>query len=341
MMNHLARAVWRTLASGTLWGLISACVPDVVEPNGFVRGEGGKGSEGGEGGEDAGSARQDSASGPRGPDAPPGPSGRGDPPPTEDPRPPGRALDPDCDLNGRWLIAQRVLATAVGQEQAAFSWFYYQIHQEGAALTVQKGLHCGFEVVKKTSLAASVDSSGAWPALLERLRSTGRKGRFVKEDAGCRLHLEKEYVVRGASLPHYLDPTRPLPDRSQPATGDAPGWEDWDGDGQPGLSYRVRSSLANGTLYVCQREWTEYDGTTAAGASKLRVAITTGVEQVALGRSPGAPQAIETSARPASDPEQHYAFFHRLDDTQATGSDAEICAAIRALKDTLVPEAGQ
>ena len=60
-----------------------------------------------------------------------------------------------------------------------------------------------------------------------------------------------------------------------------------------------------------------------------------------LGRSAGSAQAIESSSSPASDPAQHYAWFHALGPMEAQGTDAEICAAIRTLKDRLLPEANQ
>jgi hypothetical protein len=71
------------------------------------------------------------------------------------------------------------------------------------------------------------------------------------------------------------------------------------------------------------------------------VPISYGGEQVALGRSAGSAQAIESSSTPSSDPTQHYAWLHRLEPGQAEGSDAEICAAVRRLKDSLVPEANR
>jgi hypothetical protein len=238
-------------------------------------------------------------------------------------------------------VATRVLATAIGQQQAAQTWYYWEVEQQGEELRLMRGLHCGFTVVKKTALAASVDSSAAWPAILEKNSSAGRRGRFVPEGNGCRLTLEKEYVVRGATVAAYRDPAVRLPDRTMMASGATPGWEDWDADGNPGISLKVSSSLASGTLYTCQRDWTVYQGTTPAGASKLKVALTYGNEQVALGRSAGSAQAIESGSAPASDPAQHYAWLHRLTPDQAQGTDAEICAAIRSLKETLVPEANQ
>ena len=248
--------------------------------------------------------------------------------------------DPGCDLNGRWLVVQRELASAIGQEQVAHNWFYLEVRHEDAEVVVTRGLHCGYEVVKKSALSASVDSSGAWPAFLAHNNSTGRRGTFVKEGAGCHLTLQREYTVRGATVAHYANPANKLPGKAERAQGATPGWEDWDGDGNPGISLVVTSALASGTLYTCQRDWTEYDGATQAGP-KLKVAITYGGEQVALGRSAGAPQVIESTSAPSSDPTQHFAWWHRLPDGAATGGDAEICDAVRSLKNTLVPEANE
>jgi hypothetical protein len=249
--------------------------------------------------------------------------------------------DTTCDLNGRWLVAQRILATAIGQSQAAHNWFYFEVRHEGTDVLVTKGLHCGYEVIKVTSLSAAVDSSGAWAAFLEHDTSSGRKGHYVKEGAGCHLSLDKEYVVRGATVAYYGDPSHPLPTKDQKASGSTPGWEDWDNDGNPGVSLKVSSTFASGVLYTAQRDWTVYDGTTAASATKFQLSITYNGEQIPLGRSAGSAQAIESSSAPSSDPKQHYAWFHKLDQTQATGTDTEICAAVRTLKDKLVPEASQ
>ncbi len=250
-------------------------------------------------------------------------------------------MDPECNLSGRWLVAQRVLATALGQDQASHNWFYFEVAHKGTAVLVVKGLHCGYEVMPITSLGAAVDSSGAWPAFLQHDSETGRAGSFAKEGASCRLQLEKRYVIRGATIAYYSDPAHPLPMPADMANGSNPGWEDWDADSNPGISLKVNSPLASGTLYVAQRDYTMYDGTTSQMADKFKVSITYDSEQAVLGRSPGSSSAIETMSTPSSDLTQHYAWFHALGPGQAMGTDAEICAAVRMLKDTLVPEANQ
>ena len=136
-------------------------------------------------------------------------------------------------------------------------------------------------------------------------------------------------------------PSTTLPTVSEQANGSTPGWEDWDADGNPGITLKVTSTLASGMLYTVQRDWTIYDGTTAQASSKFKVAITFNTEQPSLGRSAGASSAIETSAAPSSDLTQHYAWFAKVDAGQLTGTDREICDGVRSLKDTLVPEANQ
>ena len=312
------KPAWRGIAAA-LVTVLGACSPDTVE----------KGPQP----SDASANFDTGVDGPGNLDTATGPATVG--PPTGKP-----PQDLQCDLNGRWLVSQRVLAAALGQEQVAHNWFYYEVRHEGAEVIVTKGLHCGYEVVKKSALSASVDSSAAWPAFLMKNSSTGRRGTFVKEGAGCHLTLQREYVVRGATVGHYANPAVPLPTRTEPALGATPGWEDWDADGNPGISLVVTSALAGGTLYVCQRDWNEYDGATQP-APKLKVAVRYSGEQAALGRSAGAPQVIESTSAPSSDPAQHYAWWHRLADGAATGSDAEICAAVRTLRNTLVPEANE
>lgn len=307
------------------------CEPDHVEPDAF--------SGPGSAGSDGGTTPLDAASPPV--DVPPD-AGADLPGAADAAGPPdGTAAASSCDLSGRWLLAQRVLVTSTGQEQSAHTWYYYEVTQQGAALTVTRGLHCGYQVVKKTALGASVDSSGSWPAFLVHNSSTGRQGTMTEASGGCRLTLAREIVVRGATLPFYADPAHKLPDRSQAASASGPGWEDWDGDGNPGISIRVSSALASGTLYDCQREWTEFDALVPRGATKFKIPMSANNEHVVLGRSSGSPQTLEASSALASDPAQHFAWLHRLQPEQVPGSDAEVCAAIRTLKDRLVPEAAQ
>jgi hypothetical protein len=250
----------------------------------------------------------------------------------------GVATSSACDLNGRWLVAQRTVATAIGQQQAAHNWFYYELRQDGDQVTVTKGLHCGYEVVALTFLAVNVDSHTSWPAFLSKNSSSGRRGSFSSSGGSCSFALDKEYVARALTLPYYLDPSKPLPNKGDPgASGSTPGWEDWDGDGKPGITLDI-SGGASGQLAVVQRDWTSYAGTVPAGAKVWKAAVTWGSEQHALWSTSS---LLEASSSPDSDATLHYVYFAKLDPDQATGDDAAKCAAVRALYKTLTPEANR
>jgi hypothetical protein len=248
----------------------------------------------------------------------------------------GVPADPNCDLNGRWLIAQRVLADALGQQQASHNWFYYELRQDGTSVTVTKGLHCGYEVKHVTVLGADVDTTAAWPALLAHDSDAGRAGTVQSAGGMCQVGFEKRYTVRGATLPFYADPNQPMPTAAQMATGSMPGWEDWDHDGHPGVTLTV-SHAANGHIYCAQRDWNQYSGAIAQGATSFKLGVTWDSGQDVLGYD-GSPLITE-SGTPDADPSQHYVWFVRLAPSQVTGDDAAICAAVRALVPSVAPTA--
>ncbi|MFI5298571.1 MAG: hypothetical protein ACHREM_10775 [Polyangiales bacterium] len=249
------------------------------------------------------------------------------------------AASPLCDLNGRWLLSQHIVAEAIGQTQASHNWFYYEISQSGTAVTITKGLHCGYQVTHISALGADVDSHNDWPGFLTHDSDTGRTGTFTVSGSSCSFTLQKFYAVRGATVSYYKDPSTSMPGASAKAAGSTPGWEDWDGDGNPGITLNV-SGVATGSLYVAQRDWTQYadsSGGIAQSSTKFKSALTWNSEQDVLGYSGSS--LITQSSTPSSDASVHYGWFAKLSDGQATGSDSDICAAVRTLKDTLVPEA--
>jgi hypothetical protein len=250
----------------------------------------------------------------------------------------GTPTSPSCDMNGRWLVAQRVLADAIGQKQASHNWFYYELYQNADQVTVTRGLHCGYEVVHVTSLGADVNSQTSWPAFLTHDSDTGRKGTMEVAASGCQLSIEKRYTVRGATVSFYGDPSQPMPTVSQEAKGSAPGWEDWDMDGHPGITLTVdEGGSLLGDLYCAQRDWNQFDGAVAASSTAFSVPATWGSEQDALGYTVS--QLVTQSATPDPDATQNFVWFVKLGPTQATGDETAICAAVRALVPTLAPAA--
>ena len=250
----------------------------------------------------------------------------------------GTPTSPNCNMNGRWLVAQRVLADAIGQKQASHNWFYYEITQNADQVTVTKGLQCGYEVIPITSLGASVSSQQDWAGFLSHDSDTGRKGTMEVASSGCQLSLEKRYTVRGATASFYSDPNQTMPTASQKASGSTPGWEDWDMDGNPGITLIVGEGGSNlGDLYCAQRDWNQFAGPVAAKATTFSVPATWASEQDALGYSGS--MLVEQQASPDSDATQNYVWFAKLGSTQATGTDTAICAAVRSLVKTLTPDA--
>jgi hypothetical protein len=241
-----------------------------------------------------------------------------------------------CDLTGRWLVALRVVAEALGQTQASHNWFYYEIQQSGDQVTVTKGLQCGFEVKHVSVFGADVDTSATWPSLLTHDSDTGRMGTMTATASGCQFDLEKRYTVRGATLPYYMDPTTTMPTVDQQATATAPGWEDWDGDGHPGITLTV-SGAATGHLWCAQRDWNQYSGAVCNNATTFKVPATFDTGQDVLGYDGSS--LITGSSEPDPDATQNYVWFAKLAPTEATGDDTAICAAVRALVPTKTPNA--
>jgi hypothetical protein len=248
----------------------------------------------------------------------------------------GTPTSPQCDMNGRWLVAQRVLADALGQTQASHNWFYYEVVQNADQLTVTKGLHCGYEIVAVSTLGANVSSEACWPDFLQFDSDTGRAGTMEVTPSGCELNFEKRYTVRGATVSYYEDPTTILPTVAEKASPSLPGWISWCNAGNPGITLIVTGS-ASGNLYCAQRDWNQYSGAVAANPATFQIPVTWNSEQDPLGYTGS--QFVTMQDVPDSDPAQHYVWFAKLDPTQATGTDAEICASVRSLVSVLTPDA--
>jgi hypothetical protein len=62
-----------------------------------------------------------------------------------------------CDLSGRWIATDREVATALGAQEAAHTWIYFELAQTGSSGTVTRGLNCGANVRGISAVAANVD----------------------------------------------------------------------------------------------------------------------------------------------------------------------------------------
>lgn len=242
----------------------------------------------------------------------------------------------NCDLSGRWLSTVQLTTDTLGNLQYSYSYAYYEIEQSGDAFKVTKGLLCGEDTIGVGLFAVSLDSRGAWPAFRSKVRFDGRTGSSIKAANGCKIDFARWYTVRGATLPHYLDPANALPSAEQKGMGSTPGWEDWDNDGNPGYT-GVLSGTVTGKLFLAPRQWTQLSGTVTSLDGIVKLPAQWNQEQNVMAYD-GSPLLASESAK-AADPNLHFAQLIRLQPDQATGDDTAICDGIIKLAAMLTPPA--
>jgi hypothetical protein len=250
---------------------------------------------------------------------------------------PGKPRGP-CDLTGRWLVTLRTVTDALGTSQAAHEWYFFELAQSGAQLTVAKGLVCGKNVRALSAASGNADFPKAWPAMMTKMSYAGHKGTSAPSSGGCSVAFDTSYEVIGATESYYENPSETLPTVSQQASGSSPGWEDWDGDGQPGYTMSI-TGLASGQIYMVDRTTYTLSGTVPASGGTFDLAVDWKSDQDVLGVNGPPILSMTTSAVKDSNPAQHFATFARLTDGQATGTDAAVCSAIRSLAPMLAPKA--
>lgn len=255
--------------------------------------------------------------------------------PGAEPSPSDDAEDP-CDVGGRWLVTYHSVTDALGNQQTAHTWLYYEIERDDQGFVITKGLHCGDDVVGLGAFPINADFHLSRDAVRQRIDYSGLRVRSAPAANGCSVAFERRYVVRGATVGHYEDPSLPLPGPDQPATGSTPGWEDWDEDGNPGITLILTGTIA-GKVFIAPRTWFEPSGEVPQMASPMRLPLQWNQETNLLGFD-GSPLLTTQGVR-AADPNLHFAELARLPDGQATGSDLEICDAVLELAPNLTPSA--
>jgi hypothetical protein len=241
-----------------------------------------------------------------------------------------------CDLSGRWLSTVHTVTDALGQQQIAHSYVYYEITQQGDAFTISKGMDCGDDAVGAGSFAATVDFKAAWASVASKAGYTGRTGTSAVASGGCQVEFAKWYTVRGATVPYYTDPSKPMPTVDDKAMGDQPGWEDWDGDGNPGITGMV-SGAVTGKIFTAPRVWSHISGSVSDANSTFKLPVMWDQEPNVMSYD-GSPLLLSEAAR-AADATLHFAEFARLGADQAVGDDHAICTSLVALAPTLTPVA--
>ncbi len=181
----------------------------------------------------------------------------------------GNPSSSDCDMTGRWIVAQVTFSTALGAQQKAVNWFYHDITQTGDTFTINQSLDCGFRVTGSTTVTIN---DATLSALAKRSTSAGRKGTFKLSTDGqkCELALARTYCLRGANFPMFLsdhwtigDPDKALSTFPALPGNATAGMEDWDSDGKEGFTL----STGLGDRYVAQRDWNSHAGAVAKGAT--------------------------------------------------------------------------
>lgn len=251
---------------------------------------------------------------------------------------PGTAGTGACDLSGQWLITQRTIASGLGVKQRVAWWFYYDLEQQGSELRVNEGLVCGSQVFPVDPLSAAVEFDASFPALIENNSHVGRRGTVVDDGEGCSVSFERAVVVVGATTPFYTDESNPLPALDQPASDTAPGWEDWDEDGNPAVSLHV-SGLIEGSRYTVIRAFSEWSGTVVKGATAFQLDVSDwGQDEAVLGVTA---ELLKQTGVPDPDRSGHFTEFARLAPEQVRGDASAICATVRELAPTLTPDANR
>jgi len=253
--------------------------------------------------------------------------------------------DPGCDLTGKWISVRRTVNEAkvlnFEMRQATHNWAYWEIEQSGTDAVVTRGLKCGLEVIdisEELTLAVVMVTRDVWEGLTRHVSNTGRHAEYKSSGKNrCSLSFERHYKVRGATVDYFTNPDIPLEEAATKAKGTTPGWEDWDEDGRPGVTFII-SGIASGNLMVVQREWSEYTGTTDKNAESFKLANTWHHEQYVLeADSP----LLATESQPSTDPADQFIIFTRVDNLEAwdlpeDAKDLAVCEKMRELKDVLI-----
>jgi hypothetical protein len=241
-----------------------------------------------------------------------------------------------CDLSGRWLATLHYVTDAIGQLQTVHTYVYYEIAATDGGFAITKGLHCGDDVIAEGLFAVEGDFSSSAAASTQRLSYVGRPVSSTASGGGCDVHFGKWYIVVGASYPHYTDPTLTLPTIDQPASGTTPGWEDWDQDGNPGVSIRLTGIIA-GKVFVASRSWSEAQGSVSQLGDRFQIPLQWNQEKNVIGYEGS--ELLASDAVRAADPSLHFVELARLAPEQATGDDLAICRAVVELAPRLTPTA--
>ncbi|MET0285210.1 MAG: hypothetical protein ABW352_12100 [Polyangiales bacterium] len=337
-MTTIAKLL-KVLPAVGLLGCVSDFSPDPYKPNPYqvTPTDGGAGTDAG-GRRDASTVNDartttpsnDSSTPPDDPDIDP---------PVGEPDSGGPSTDPPasaCDLTGRWIMTERALSSAYGARQINLLWHYLELTQQGDVVTMKKSLLCGGSTQGEPGgFPVMMDDSQAWPAYQEKTNYNGRKGSSKESGGGCDVTFEESVLVRGATPGAFTSMSTALP--MQEASGNTPGWEDWDADGKQGVTMNVSGS-ASGKVFTSFRTFSNYSGSVDANPATMRLSYDWVQDRIVHATDPGDPITRSLLASPAErapDEAKNFVELARLAADQAAGNDDAICEAIRTLAPTL------
>lgn len=181
-----------------------------------------------------------------------------------------------CDMNGYWIVRQTDFSRddVLNQVQTSSNWYALEIVQTGSSFHVDKGIFCGIKVTG--SATAELSDDGIRGLIHENPQDSDspaprqpRAGTFAADGTQCTFDMDRTYIVRGVE-PRFLPPDFlakpelstlvPLPyedDPAHPTGAHLDGAVDTDGDGQPGVAFRISGNIS-GVRNVAQRDWNEY-----------------------------------------------------------------------------------
>lgn len=226
--------------------LLSACGEDTSSDGGA--GSDGSGDSGGSGGSDTGAGGGDSSGGNQGLGGAP----VIDP---ENPIEPGtnNPADSECNFAGAWLLRTTTTTVALGDDQVARRWYFYEVAQDGERFQISESLNCQVRVetvpcsgITCTRVTMNDDAA---TSVIERTSHAGTQGTFAMDGDECAFTMTPVYEVRGVTPGPYLpeDPTADEPLSALtplPTSGDHADVTDWDGDGEPGLRFDIDAFIS-------------------------------------------------------------------------------------------------
>lgn len=253
--------------------------------------------------------------------------------------------DAECNLAGVWAVKTKTRTSAASMDQVANRWYLFEISQDGEEVEVVRARDCHVRVEDDDEIVSTVVtiSDGALQGILDHSSSSGLRGIFAKNGDVCDLDFERRYFVLG--LPESYLPENPeaRPELSEltplPTESDPAGAEDWDMDGDLGLTFQV-DSLIDGTRSSVQRSYIEFDSdaespeyTIAFSSTEFTVNNLTALSESVLSASGEFLKSVGTL-----EGTDHPVTFTRLGDTYETAglpsgaplpeSDFDVCKAL-------------